>query len=209
MTPHRRSPPPDAETAALALAVVDHIDAMVAYWDRDQVCRFANDAYRIWFGRSRGEVVGHTMRELLGPDLYARNLPHIEGALRGERQRFERSIPRPDGAGVRDSIATYVPDIRDGEVAGFFVHVADATALKDRERELSRVIAERDRALTEVKTLTGLLPVCASCKSIRDEQGNWVRVEHYIAARSQAQFTHSLCPDCARRLYPDDVDPPA
>ena len=188
--------------ARIALAVVDHIDAMVAYWDKDQVCRFANKAYRGWFGRSREEVVGHTMRDLLGPELHARNLPHILAALRGEPQTFERSIPRPDGSGTRDSIANYIPDVHGGKVLGFFVHVADATALKARERELVGVIAERDRALAEVRTLTGLLPVCASCKSIRDEEGRWTRIEHYIAERSTAQFTHSLCPDCSRRLYP-------
>ncbi len=206
MSPHRDLSPEDLVLARIALAVVDHVGAMVAYWDKDQVCRFANQAYRGWFGREREQVVGHTMRDLLGPELYARNLPHIQAALRGEPQTFERSIPRPDGSGTRDSIANYIPDVHDGEVRGFFVHVSDATALKERERELVRVVAERDRALAEVRTLTGLLPVCASCKSIRDERGQWTRLEQYIEERSSAQFTHSLCPDCARRLYPGLTD---
>lgn len=199
----------DDELAAIALAVVDHIDAMVAYWDKDQVCRFANAAYMKWFGWTRESLLGHTMRELLGPDIYAKNLPYIQGALRGKPQLFERSIPRPGGGGTRDSIASYTPDVRDGQVVGFFVHVSDATPIKERERALERALAERDHALGEVRTLTGLLPVCASCKSIRDEQGNWVRVEHYIAAHSDAEFTHSLCPDCSRRLYPDLQEPTA
>jgi PAS domain S-box-containing protein len=201
------APRPDDDIAALALAVVDHIDAMVAYWDKSQTCRFANEAYLAWFGWKRDSLLGHSMRELLGPEIYAMNLPHIEAALRGERQVFERSIPVPGGTGRRDSIATYTPDIAGTEVRGFFVHVADATLLKTRERELARALDERDRALGQVRTLTGLLPVCASCKNIRDEAGQWTRVEHYIAAHSDASFTHSLCPECSRRLYPDLQEP--
>jgi len=69
----------------LALQVADHVPAMLAYWNRDQVCVFANEAYRAWFGKSRSEVIGSTMQELLGP-LYAMNLPYIKGALAGETQ---------------------------------------------------------------------------------------------------------------------------
>ena len=193
-------------TAELALAVVDRIPAMVAYWDATETCRFANEAYRRWFDRSRADLVGTTIQELLGP-IYELNLPYIRAALRGQPQVFERSLQLADGSGPRDTIITYTPDVRDGRVLGVFVHVADATPLKERERELSRVIEERDRALAEVRTLAGLLPVCTSCKNIRDEHGEWVRIERYIAERSDAEFTHSLCPDCSRRLYPDYTDP--
>lgn len=193
--------PPAPDYSAIALAVVDHIPGMVAYWDRDERCRFANAAYRAWFGRDRAELVGTRLRDLLGP-LYELNLPYIRGALAGRPQQFERAIPDPVTRIPRDSIATYTPDVVAGVVRGFFVHVADATPLKERERALSAAIAERDKALAEVRTLHGLLPVCASCKSIRDEEGRWVRLEHYISRRTKAEFTHSLCPDCARRLYP-------
>lgn len=83
---------------------------------------------------------------------------------------FERRIPLP-GGGVRESIATYAPDVVDGVGRGFAVHVADATPLQEREAALERVIQERDAALAEVQTLRGLLPTCAFCKAIRDEHG--------------------------------------
>jgi hypothetical protein len=54
----------------------------------------------------------------------------------------------------------------------------------------------------ENKTLKGFLPICASCKKIRDDQGYWNQIESYIKARSQAEFSHSICPDCAEKLYP-------
>lgn len=137
----------------LSLKVVDRIDAMVAYWDCNQICRFANEAYRSWFGRSRLEMIGITMQDLLGP-LYALNLAYILGALRGEDQVFERQIPLPDGR-IRHSLATYSPDIVDGVVVGFFVHVADISLIKHLEVEL-KLSKERAEYHSLHDWLTGL-----------------------------------------------------
>lgn len=144
----------DLATAQLLLELVDHLDAMVAYWDGRQVCRFANMAYRDWFGRGRKELLGITLKELLGP-LYELNLPHIEAAYRGERQVFERAIPRPDGSGVRHSLATYVPRVVDGQVVGMFVHVADVEPMKRLELELLAAKEEAEKLATH-DYLTGL-----------------------------------------------------
>ena len=66
---------------------------------------------------------------------------------------------------------------------------------------------ERTRELTEalgnIKTLTGLLPICASCKKIRDDQGYWTQIESYIHKHSDAEFSHGICPDCSKKLYPE------
>lgn len=70
-----------------------------------------------------------------------------------------------------------------------------------KEREV--LITELRQALAEVKTLSGLLPICASCKKIRDDTGYWRRIEEYISRHSEAEFTHSICPECAQRLYPE------
>ena len=69
--------------------------------------------------------------------------------------------------------------------------------------ERERLLAELQAALTEVKTLSGLIPMCANCKKIRDDTGYWNQVESYIAARTDASFTHGICPECAKILYPD------
>ncbi|MDF2448664.1 MAG: domain S-box protein [Bacteroidota bacterium] len=119
----------------LGIRVTDHISAMIAYWDKDTICRFANSAYVDWFGKKKEDMVNKmTIKELLGP-LYEKNLPYISAALKGEAQTFEREIPLPTG-GVRHSLANYYPDIVNGEVLGFFVHVADVTPLKVLEKEL-------------------------------------------------------------------------
>jgi len=65
---------------------------------------------------------------------------------------------------------------------------------------------ELERAMAHIETLSGLLPICSSCKQIRDEDGEWNQIESYIASHSEAEFSHSLCPDCFMRLYPKYSD---
>jgi AmiR/NasT family two-component response regulator len=69
--------------------------------------------------------------------------------------------------------------------------------------ELRRLNRELQAALEEVKVLSGLLPICMTCKKIRDDEGYWHQVEEYIEARSKAEFSHGLCPSCARDMYPE------
>ena len=74
---------------------------------------------------------------------------------------------------------------------------------KKTEEEREKLIKDLTEALAEVKTLSGLLPICASCKKIRDDKGYWNQIEEYIRDRSEAEFSHSICPECAKKLYPD------
>jgi hypothetical protein len=71
------------------------------------------------------------------------------------------------------------------------------------EVERERLISELQEALADVKLLSGLVPICANCKKIRDDQGYWTQIESYIQDRSDAKFSHSICPDCAVKLYPN------
>ena len=69
--------------------------------------------------------------------------------------------------------------------------------------ERERLISELREALAKVKQLSGLLPMCASCKKIRDDKGYWNQLEAYISDHSEADFSHGICPECAKRLYPE------
>jgi PAS domain S-box-containing protein len=124
--------------------VVDHVPSMIAYWNPDLRCRFANQAYRQWFGFKPEDMVGTHIRDVLGPELYALNRPHLEAALRGEGQTFERVIVRPDGD-VRYTLAFYVPDPSIGEVQGILAQIIDVTTLKAAEESLRAEAAERER----------------------------------------------------------------
>jgi len=80
------------------------------------------------------------------------------------------------------------------------IYQARIARLRARERELARRV---DEALARVKVLSGLLPICSSCKNVRDDKGYWNQIESYVATHSEAEFTHGICPDCAARLYPE------
>jgi PAS domain S-box-containing protein len=115
------------------LRMIDNIPAMVAYWDSDLRNRFANAAYRHWFGVVPNP--GDHIRDVLGPKLFEANRPFMEAALRGEAQRFERMIPSPSGS-TRYSQAHYLLDFRDGKVIGFYVLVFDISELKQTAEAL-------------------------------------------------------------------------
>ena len=80
--------------------------------------------------------------------------------------------------------------------------VEEVGALKRLRDDQDDVIRDLTRALVSIKLLHGLLPICASCKKIRDDTGSWNVLESYICEHSEAAFTHGLCPECARQLYP-------
>ena len=84
---------------------------------------------------------------------------------------------------------------------------ADMVELRRLNAELDRRNRELEKAMAEVKTLSGLLPICASCKKIRDQDGVWQDVAVYVRDHTQADFTHSLCPECLGKLYPQDLYP--
>ncbi len=86
--------------------------------------------------------------------------------------------------------------------AVFFIYVTNPLLEK-----LSKTIEDLQDALSKVKLLSGLLPICASCKNIRDDSGYWKQIEYFISDHSEAEFTHGICPECANRLYPElDLD---
>ena len=130
--------------------ILDYLPSMVGYWDKDLKNRFANKAYESWFGIEVKDISGKYIWELLGEELYRLNQPYIEGVLRGELQEFERLFPNPDGS-VRNTFAHYIPDIRDGEVQGFFVLVTDVSGIKEAEAVL-RQSEERFRSVVQDQT---------------------------------------------------------
>ncbi len=141
------------------------------------------------------------------------NAPHLEPCSSGIPEghlpihRF-LAVPAMDGARLVGQIAVANSD-RDyneddltclQQLASIF-----SLGIKKKlaEEAKTKLIADLEKALSEIKTLSGFIPICAACKKIRDDQGYWQAVEVYIRDRTDAQFSHGICPDCARKLYPD------
>lgn len=127
--------------------ITDNIPLMVGYIDLDRRYRFNSRYYESWFGRPLAEITGHTVAEVLGPEVYARVGPNLERAFAGERVDYDVEIPGPDGP--RHVRGSYIPDRNpDGSVVGVFTSSGDVTRIRETERELER--------LAQFDALTGL-----------------------------------------------------
>ncbi len=111
---------------------------MIGYWDADLRCKFSNRAYLEWFGKAPPEMAGMRMQDLMGEELFALNRPHVEAALQGQPQHFQRSIRKPDGS-LGHTLASYIPDMVAGRVRGFNAVVSDVTELKQAEFRLEHL----------------------------------------------------------------------
>jgi PAS domain S-box-containing protein len=158
------------------------------------------------------EITGYTLAEMLGKNpsilksgeksqVAYQELWQIITAGREWRGEFHNR--KKNGELYWESAS--ISPIRDpaGQVTHYVAVKEDITARKQTEAERERLIAELREALANVKSLSGLLPICASCKKIRDDQGYWSQVESYIQKHSEAKFTHGMCPDCIKKFYAD------
>jgi len=80
------------------------------------------------------------------------------------------------------------------------------TRRRGAEEARERLVVQLRETLSKVKTLSGLLPICAHCKKIRNDKGYWIQIESYIRSHSEAEFSHGLCPACLQQYYPDFAD---
>jgi two-component system, cell cycle sensor histidine kinase and response regulator CckA len=150
------------------------------------------------FGYRAGEIVGRSVAMLFPVDKRDELIGLMEGLKRGERAGiYESARVRKDGQII--PVSTTVSPIRDadGNIVGASAITRDNTERKRAEEERLRLIEDLRDALKEVKALSGLLPICASCKRIRDDKGYWQQVEIYISSHTDAEFTHGICPECA------------
>jgi PAS domain S-box-containing protein len=189
---------------------------MIGYWDRNLRNRFANHAYRDWFGVDPATIPGKHIREVIGEERYRLNLPYIEAVLAGAPQQFERAIPSPDGRSVRYALARYTPDLVDGEVQGFFVEVVDVTSIKQSEQALQRA-QEATQALLHENTrlVRQLLAVqererADLARELHDELSQHLTAIRAFAGaiqrdeaadRARSRAAAQAIEDCARAIY--------
>ncbi|MCG8688579.1 MAG: PAS domain-containing protein [Desulfobacterales bacterium] len=163
-----------------------------------------NKAFEDLLNRSRDSIIGKTAYDIC-PIEKAEFFDKKDSDLFGSpgRQIYETVIKTQTDS-PRDVVcynSTYSDE--SGQVQGLIGAIFDITDRKQAEAEKSRLISELESALTQIKTLSGMLPICSSCKKIRDDKGYWRQIETYIESHSQALFSHSICPDCSKKMYGD------
>lgn len=161
-------------------------------------CDYFNQQWLAFTGRSMEQELGDGWAAGVFDEDMDRCLQIYLGAFeRREVFEMEYRLRRKDGV-YRWIFDRGVP-FRDaaGSFGGYIGSCVDVTERVDAQRVLE---LEREH---EIRRLRGLLPICASCKKIRDDEGCWQAIEGYIRDHSEAEFSHGICPDCARKFFPD------
>jgi len=164
----------------------------------------ANDAALEELGYTKKEIKSLTFLSLLDKDQLPRAIESVEEILKtGSQDRIaEFRLKRKDGEHIYiESKGALI--YRGGNPHAIQGIARNITERKKLEEEKEKVIIELKQALTKVKQLGGLLPICSHCKKIRDDKGYWNQIEAYIQDHSDAEFSHSICQECAKIYYPD------
>ena len=156
-------------------------------------------------GYSQDEFMGHYAGCMTDNPMNEHVKEYTKAGLRGEKQEpYEAEYWHKNGSRVHIRV-TEVPVFDDnGEVQGIEGIVQDITELKRAEADRESALRKLEKALSEIKTLRGILPLCSFCKKIRDDKGYWEQVDVYINKYSEADISHSICPECLKKHYPDD-----
>ncbi len=155
--------------------------------------------------QSEAEALGKDDFELFSKELAEGFVADDQTVIQTGQPVINREEYVIDKQGQKRWLVTSKLPLRDekGQTIGLVGVSHDITEQKKAEAEREKLIAQLQDALADVKLLSGLVPICANCKKIRDDQGYWTQIESYIQDRSDAKFSHSICPDCAAKLYPD------
>lgn len=184
---------------------LDVAGAILLIIDASQTVRLVNRRGAGVLGFSEDEVVGKNWFDNFVPAEARESLREcfsklISGGVCDYTCLENSIITRDKGTKVISWTHTLLMD-DEGVACAVLASGIDITERKKREEENQRLIAELKEALSNIKILRGLLPICASCKKIRDDNGYWKKIEVYIQEHSEADFSHGICPDCARRFY--------
>jgi PAS domain S-box-containing protein len=199
----------EASRAQLAAIVESSNDAIIGQ-SKDGLIVSWNAAAERLYGYCADEAIGRSLDFLFPSERRSELVPMLERVCCGERVNHFEMAQRTKSGGLLDVSLTISPvQTKDSVLVGISITARDVSERKRQEQERERLIRELKRAMAEVKTLSGMLPICSHCKKIRDDRGYWNQIESYICARSNAKFTHGMCPDCVGHLYPDlQVDIP-
>jgi len=185
--------------------MVENSHDIMTVRDADGKVRYTSPSISRIMGYTQEQMVGSTGFELVHPD----ERSTVENALRefwknpGARGTIQFRAKHATGSWISLEVTAY--NLLDHPaIQGVVINGRDISQRKQEESGKDQMIAELQQTIANVKTLTGVLPICASCKKIQ-EGGGWRQIEAYVRDRSQVEFSHTMCPECTSLWYPEQA----
>ena len=179
---------PDKEQSELLQALLDESPNPIFSFREDGTYLHVNRVFAATLGYTKEEIIGKRIWDIFPAEEGDKRYAVVKKTFEtGEPQEIEVHIPLPTGD--KYFLTKVRPHRDESDRIDFVICVSiDITELR--------------KAQDELKTLTGILPICANCKNIRNDRGAWQQLEEYISAHSEAEFSHGICPECTELLYP-------
>ncbi|MEN8211165.1 MAG: PAS domain-containing protein [Thermodesulfobacteriota bacterium] len=175
------------------LEAIDSMGVGIFIVDSDYHIRHMNKTMIEWFGNHTGSNCHQSIAGQDSPCKYCELMSVIES-----NKIVHYTPTTPEGRSF--DIICYPLQNSDGSISKMEI-IRDITERKQEAEEKEKLIKKLQETLEDVKTLSGLVPICAKCKNIRDDKGYWNRIESYIEKHSEAIFSHGICPTCKKELY--------
>jgi PAS domain S-box-containing protein len=171
----------------------------------DGVFIFVSPAWTTLLGHPVNQVTGMSFQKFVHPDDIPGCMVFLHAVIEtGQRQEgIEYRVKHIDGSWYWHTSSAVPLKDESGAIIGFYGIAKDISERKKREEDMKELISKLQKALEEIKTLKGIVPICSNCKKIRDDKGYWEQVEAYVSRHTEAQFSHGICPECAKKLYPE------
>lgn len=183
--------------------IVTTVREGIVSMDAENRITFVNAYLAEILGYEQEELVGQKFEKLLSTDERQDFLRRQEVRKGGIQEQFERKFSTKNGAEIWTIISASPLFDAEGHFIGSFGTVTNIHERKKAEIALQQKNIELQNAMNQIKTLHGILPICAHCKKIRDDKGYWNQVEVYVRNHTEAEFSHSVCPECIAILYPE------
>jgi PAS domain-containing protein len=187
-----------AKTEAVMAAIGDGISIQ----DRDLTIVYQNETLISFFGDHRGEKCYRAYNQAGTPCNFCPVLASFQDGL---VHTTEMNYQTQSGISCFETTTSPLRNAA-GEIISGIMVTRNVDQRKKMEEERESLIRDLNQALASIKTLSGLISTCASCKRIRNSKGEWEQMEFYIQKHSEAKFSHGLCPECTKKLYPDIYD---
>ena len=186
--------------------VIDAINSTaggVIITDLNGVVRYVNPAFCRMFQYSHQEIIGKNAVQLFSTR-EVRSFSDVLSIIDISKDDVEEFIVQDrDGKGFVVEISASNVTSASGKLVGRMASFTDITKRRQIEMDRENLITKLQDALKRIKTLRGIIPICASCKKIRDDAGYWDQLELFVKKHTEAEFSHLICPECAEKLYPE------